>query len=110
MSLHRFAPGAKGSGAGPGAQPNISAAATTGQSGQSAGESASDFIALPYADDPDGVEGATVVRVELSGPALASLGMPVSLAGSSGSISADLLVSDDGTPQAIRLLSQEAAN
>jgi hypothetical protein len=110
VSLHRFAPGAKGTGAGQGTRPNVSAAATTGQSGQSPAESASDFIALPYADDPDGVEGGTVVRVELSGPALASLGMPVSLAGSSGSISADLLVSDDGTPQAIRLVSQESAN
>jgi hypothetical protein len=68
------------------------------------------FIALPYADDPQGLEGGAVVRVELSGPALASLGMPVSLAGSSGSVPADLLVSDDGTPQAIRLVSQESAS
>lgn len=68
------------------------------------------FIALPYADDPQGLEGGAVVRVELSGPALASLGMPVSLAGSSGSVPADLLVSDDGTPQAIRLVSQENAS
>ncbi len=109
LSLHRFAPGMKGTGAGQGAQPNVSVA-TTNQNTQGAVESASDFIALPYADDPDGSEGGTVVRVELSGSALASLGMPVSLAGSSGSISADLLVSDDGTPQAIRLVSQEAAN
>ena len=109
VSLHRFAPGANGtngSGAGQGAQ----IAATTSLSAQSAVESPSGFIALPYADDPDGSEGGAVVRVELSGPALASLGMPVSLAGSSGSISADLLVSDDGTPQAIRLVSQQAAN
>lgn len=110
ISLHRFAPGAKGNGSGQNMQANVSAPATASQSAQSAAESASDFIALPYADDPDGSEGGTVVRVELSGPALASLGMPVSLAGSSGSISADLLVSDDGTPQAIRLVSQEAAN
>lgn len=109
LSLHRFAPGMKGTGAGQGAQPNVSVA-TTNQNTQGAVESASGFIALPYADDPDGSEGGTVVRVELSGSALASLGMPVSLAGSSGSISADLLVSDDGTPQAIRLVSQEAAN
>jgi hypothetical protein len=110
VSLHRFAPGAKGAGSGQDIQANGSASATTSQSGPSATESASDFIALPYADDPDGVEGGTVVRVELSGPALASLGMPVSLAGSSGSIPADLLVSDDGTPQAIRLVSQESAS
>ena len=102
LSLHQFIPGAKG--AGSGQQANVAAPATANQGGV---ESASEFIALPYADDPDGVEGGTVVRVELSGSALASLGMPVSLAGSNGSISADLLVSDDGTPQAIRLVSQE---
>jgi len=110
VSLFHFQPGVKGPVAGPNDRPNVSVAATTGQNGQGAIESTSDFIALPYADDPDGSDGGTVVRVELSGSALASLGMPVSLAGSSGSISADLLVSDDGTPQAIRLVSQEAAN
>ncbi|HEX4077189.1 MAG TPA: hypothetical protein VHX49_17455 [Candidatus Acidoferrales bacterium] len=108
VSMHRFAPGTKVGGAGQGTASNVSAPATTGEVAQNVGESASEFIALPYADDPDGAEGGTVVRVQLSGAALASLGMPVSLAGSSGgSISADLLVSDDGTPQAIRLLSQE---
>jgi hypothetical protein len=108
VSLHRFAPRLKG-GSGNGVQANGSSSLPTSQSGPGTLESASDFIALPYADDPDGVEGGTVVRVELSGPALASLGMPVSLAGASGSIPADLLVSDDGTPQAIRLVSQESA-
>ncbi|HTX14488.1 MAG TPA: hypothetical protein VMD77_04270 [Candidatus Baltobacteraceae bacterium] len=107
LSLHRYVPGVKGRAPGQPIQANGSAAATAGPSTASAVESAADFIALPYADDPDGVEGGTVVRVELSGPALASLGMPVSLAGSSGSIAADLLVSDDGTPQAIRLVSQD---
>lgn len=110
VSLFHFQPGVTGPVAGPNNQANVPVAATTGQNAQSAAESPSGFIALPYADDPDGADGGTVVRVELSGPALASLGMPVSLAGSSGSISADLLVSDDGTPQAIRLVSEEAAN
>jgi len=112
ISLHRLGPAVNGTAAGQNTQTNVSTPATAGQNAQSAvgAESASDFIALPYADDPDGSDGGTVVRVELSGPALASLGMPVSLAGSSGSISADLLVSDDGTPQAIRLVSQETAN
>ena len=77
---------------------------------QSDSDASAQFIALPYADDPQGLEGGAVVRVELSGPALASLGMSVSLAGSSGSVPADLLVSDDGTPQAIRLVSQEGAS
>jgi len=112
ISLHRLGPEVNGMAAGQNTQTHVSTPATAGQNAQSAvgAESASDFIALPYADDPDGSDGGTVVRVELSGPALASLGMPVSLAGSSGSISADLLVSDDGTPQAIRLVSQETAN
>ncbi|MFY9691224.1 MAG: hypothetical protein WA369_06205 [Candidatus Acidiferrales bacterium] len=110
ISIHRFAPGPKVTGGGQGTASNVLAPATTKEVAQNAVESASDFIALPYADDPDGTEGGTVVRVELSGAALASLGMPVSLAGSSGSISADLLVSDDGTPQAIRLLSQDGAS
>jgi hypothetical protein len=109
-SLHRFAPGVKETASEQDIRANFSASATTSQSGQGAVQSASDFIALPYADDPDGEEGGTVVRVELSGPALASLGMPVSLAGGSGSIPADLLVSDDGTPQAIRLVSEESTS
>jgi hypothetical protein len=110
VSLFYFQPGVKAPAAGQNDQSNIASAATAGQNAQGAVESSSGFIALPYADDPDGSEGGTVVRVELSGSALASLGMPLSMAGSSGSISADLLVSDDGTPQAIRLVSQETAN
>jgi hypothetical protein len=110
VPLFHFQPGVKAPAAGQNDQSNISSAATAGQNAQGAVESSSGFIALPYADDPDGSEGGTVVRVELSGSALASLGMPLSMAGSSGSISADLLVSDDGTPQAIRLVSQETAN
>jgi hypothetical protein len=109
LSVRSFTPRPKGTPATGGAQANASPAGTASQGVQGV-ETASDFIALPYADDPDGVEGGTVVRVELSGPALASLGMPVSLTGSSASISADLLVSDDGTPQAIRLVSQEEAS
>jgi len=68
------------------------------------------FIALPYADDPQGLEGGAVVRVELSGPALMSMGMPATFAGSSERVPVDLLVSADGTPQAIRLISQESAS
>jgi hypothetical protein len=128
LSLYQFrrpAPAPHGTGPGPvsgsaGLQANQSPVAAnpdqtgTTQSAPLAQQEDSDasarFIALPYADDPQGLEGGAVVRVELSGPALASLGMPVSLAGSSGSIPADLLVSDDGTPQAIRLVSQESAS
>jgi hypothetical protein len=67
----------------------------------------SNFVRLPYADDPQALENGAVVRVELTEPALVSLGMPATLAGTSGSVPADLVVSADGTPQAIRFVSQE---
>ena len=61
------------------------------------------FVALPYADDSAVEEGA-VVRVSLSRSALATLGVPVVDATDTEEIPADLVVSADGTPQAIRLL------
>lgn len=64
------------------------------------------FTPLPYADDPLTLEGAAVVRVALSGPALASLGVPATEVGDADRILADLVVSADGTPQAIRFVSQ----
>jgi hypothetical protein len=67
------------------------------------------FIPLPYADDPD-ADGGTVVRVVLSRSALASLGLPDAALQASDQIPADLIVSQDGTPQAIRLVAQENQN
>lgn len=69
-------------------------------------ESETAFVALPFADDPDAVQGGEVVRVVLTRSALASLGVPTLGTGSSDQIPADLLLSDDGTPEAIRLVSQ----
>jgi hypothetical protein len=69
-------------------------------------EYASNFVTLPFADDPDAVENGTVVRVVMSRSALASLGVPSVDAGNSDEIPADLVLSDDGTPQAIRLVSE----
>ena len=69
-------------------------------------EYATAFVPLPYADDPTGADGGTVVRVILSRPALASLGVPVTDPGATDRIPADLLLSEDGAPQAIRLVSQ----
>lgn len=68
------------------------------------------FVPLPYADDPTVAEDGAVVRVVLSPSALASLGVPVTGIGSGESVPADLLVSEDGTPQAVRLVSQERMN
>jgi len=69
-------------------------------------ESATPFVALPYADDAMAGEGGAVVRVMLSRPALASLGMPVTDIGAGDRIPADIMVSEDGAPQAIRLVVQ----
>ena len=69
-------------------------------------EYATAFVPLPYADDPSAVDGGTVVRVILSRPALASLGVPITDPGATDRIPADLLLSEDGAPQAIRLVSQ----
>ena len=67
-------------------------------------EYTTDFISLPYADDPGTLEGGTVVRVTLSRSALASFGLPVAGMGSSEQIPADIALSEDGVPQAIRLV------
>lgn len=64
------------------------------------------FVSLPYADDPSVLEDGAVVRVVLSRSALVSLGVPVTDMGDTTAIPADLVLSVDGTPQAIRLVSQ----
>jgi uncharacterized small protein (DUF1192 family) len=63
------------------------------------------FISLPYATDPGEFDSGTVVRVELTRAALASMGMPVTDVGATDRIPADILLSEDGAPQAIRLVS-----
>jgi hypothetical protein len=64
------------------------------------------FVSLPYAADPATLEQGTVVRVVLSRSALASLGLPVTDVGAAGQVPADIVLSEDGAPQAIRLVSQ----
>jgi hypothetical protein len=70
-------------------------------------EYATNFVSLPYADDPGTLEGGTVVRVTLSRDALASFGMPVADWNANERIPADIALSVDGVPQAIRLVSDE---
>jgi hypothetical protein len=69
-------------------------------------ESATAFVPLPYADDSMAGEGGAIVRVVLSRPALASLGLPVADIGATDRIPADIIVSEDGAPQAIRLVAE----
>jgi len=68
------------------------------------------FIRLPYSDDPGSLENDAVVRVVLTPATLASFGLPVTGIGSGESVQADLAVSQDGTPQAVRLVSGTSSN
>lgn len=71
-------------------------------------EYATAFVPLPYAYDSADLQDGAIVRVMLPRSALASLGMPVSYVGAADRVPADLVLSQDGTPQAIRLVSQES--
>jgi hypothetical protein len=62
------------------------------------------FVALPYADDTGSLDGGAVIRVAVPRSALASWGLPVSGVAGADRMPAELVVSADGTPQAIRLI------
>jgi hypothetical protein len=64
------------------------------------------FVPLPYADDISESQGGSVVRVDLPRESLVSMGVPVTGLNPGGHVVADLMLSEDGTPQAIRLVSQ----
>ncbi len=71
--------------------------------GETLEQAAAAYIPLSAGFDPSWLEGGAIVRVVLSRPALESLGVPVSAAGN-GEIVADMVVSNDGTPEAIRFV------
>lgn len=73
-------------------------------------EDATAYVALPGASDPGTLEGGSIVRVVLSRSALLSLGLPVTDVGAGDRIPADLVLSEDGSPQAIRLVAQTDSN
>jgi hypothetical protein len=64
------------------------------------------FVRLPYADSSGEIEGGEVVRVILSPAALESLGVQTGAFPPTDNVSADLLLNEDGTPEAIRLVAQ----
>jgi len=70
-------------------------------------EYATAYMPLPYAYDPSGLEGGAVIRVVLPRAALVSYGLPVEGMGVNDQVTADMVISQDGTPQAIRLVAQE---
>jgi hypothetical protein len=67
------------------------------------------FIPLAAGFDPSWLEGGAIVRVVLSRPALESLGVPAGAAGN-GQMVADMIVSNDGTPEAIRVVDWQFAD
>lgn len=73
-------------------------------------EYSDNFVPVPYADDPAALEGGAIVRVTLPRSALVSFGLPITEGGDADTVSADLVVAEDGTPQAIRLVSQANAS
>jgi len=93
--------------------PDSSAAASDNAaagSQQEEDEYASEFVPVPYADDPAALEGGAIVRVTLPRSALPSFGLPITESDGPDSVFADLVVSEDGTPQAIRLVSDADPN
>jgi hypothetical protein len=76
---------------------------------QNASEDASAFIPLPDADYPATLDDGAVVRVEMPRTDLAAFGLPVEAMEGDGTVRADLIVSADGTPQAIRLVDGSVA-
>lgn len=64
------------------------------------------FIPLPAADPQAPLEDGAIVRVTLPRASLASLGFPVMEDSDSDPVAADLLLAQDGTPQAIRLVAE----
>jgi hypothetical protein len=88
--------------------PNVPTYADTAEAGDSQNadiEDATAFVSLPDADDFGSLEGGVVVRVAMPRATLASWGLPISDVAGSDRIPAELLVSADGTPQAVRLVS-----
>ncbi len=68
------------------------------------GNTAESFLTLSEAFDASSLEDATVVRVVLSRSAIESLGLPINESGDS-QVVADLVLADDGVPQAIHVVS-----
>jgi hypothetical protein len=67
-------------------------------------ENTGEYLPLTYLAKSTAIDSGTIVRVELSRSALASLGIRTSLDGTGKSVKADVVIGDDGVAQAIRLV------
>ncbi len=77
--------------------------------GETEEQAAAAYIPLAADFDPSWIEGGAIVRVALSRSALENMGVPATGVGD-GQMIADMVVSDDGTPEAIRFLDWEQAD
>jgi len=74
--------------------------------GAVAGDDSEDFTPLP-GTTPDGVEEAAILHVRMQRGSLSALGLPVNEERAGEWIQVDLLVGNDGLPQAVRLAQEE---
>ena len=63
-----------------------------------------EYLPLTYLAKGTAMESGTVIRVELSRAALASLGVTSGVEGTSESVTAEVILGDDGVARAIRLI------
>lgn len=71
---------------------------------QTVARSTGEYMPLTYLAKATAIESGTIVRVELSRSALASLGIRMNFEGTAKSVKADVVMGDDGVAQAIRLV------
>ncbi len=62
------------------------------------------FVALPYAQSGVPLESVVIIRVEMRPSELSSMGVAVPAAASTATLTADLLVGQDGVARAVRLV------
>jgi hypothetical protein len=67
-------------------------------------KTADEYLPLTYLAKTTAMDTGTIIRVRLSRSALVSLGLPVNLENSSDSVSAEVVMGDDGVARAIRLV------
>jgi hypothetical protein len=109
MAVHRFmapAPSAKISGEPVALKASEPVATDKERSEAVSTEDSESFLALAYSDGEANPEDGAIVRVLIPRAALASMGIPVSDI-SDERVPAEVVIGEDGTPQAIRLVSQE---
>jgi hypothetical protein len=75
-----------------------------GQAIETVAQSAGQYVPLTYLAQGMSIDSGTVVRVELSRSALASLGFRGGVEGTAESVKAEVILGDDGVARAIRLV------